>query len=214
MTPGQRLARTGFSLLEVMIATAILAGSAMVLMSLISMGTKYGGRAEDRITALVQAQSVLDETIARMAFEELREQQSGELSSGDSVSAPRRSYRISVKPFPWSDDAREAASMSADVAGMETNNPTDARRPETLAPRPSSLVRITVELFEGGASPGNSEADPLVALTRIVRQYPSNANSDSGTMMNNSPTTRVGAGPQTTPRPRPTPRPPSQRGPS
>ncbi|MFN7626093.1 MAG: prepilin-type N-terminal cleavage/methylation domain-containing protein, partial [Pirellula sp.] len=49
--------RGAFSLLEVMIATAILAGSAMVLLSLIGLGARYGNRAEVRIAALVQAQS-------------------------------------------------------------------------------------------------------------------------------------------------------------
>lgn len=210
MTQPQGPARTGFSLLEVMIATAILAGSAMVLMSLISMGTKYGGRAEDRIAALVQAQSILDENIARMAFEETREQQSGELSLGDSASAPRRSYRISVQPYPWSDDTREAAAMSADATAIETNTAKDSAHPESLARRPSSLVRVTVELFDGGASQGSAEPDPLVALTRIVRKYPSNANAVGGPMMDNSPTQR--SVPNTTPLPRSSQRPPTQRG--
>ena len=58
--------RRGFSLLEVMIATAILAASAMVLLSLISLGTRFGSKAETRIGGLVQAQSILDESILRM----------------------------------------------------------------------------------------------------------------------------------------------------
>ncbi|MFM8398283.1 MAG: prepilin-type N-terminal cleavage/methylation domain-containing protein, partial [Pirellula sp.] len=37
-----RSSQRGFSLLEVMIATAILAASAMVLLSLISLGTRFG----------------------------------------------------------------------------------------------------------------------------------------------------------------------------
>ena len=64
--------REAFSLLEVIIATAILAGSAMVLFSLISLGTKYGNRAEEKTIAVSQAQSVLDEFIARMPNEEIR----------------------------------------------------------------------------------------------------------------------------------------------
>jgi len=60
-----RLARSryAFSLLEVMIATAILAASAMVLLSLISLGTRFGSKAETRIGALIQAQSIMDESI-------------------------------------------------------------------------------------------------------------------------------------------------------
>lgn len=56
--------RSGFSLLEVMIATGVLAGSAMVLISLIGMGTKYGQLAEQRVIALATADSLLEELLA------------------------------------------------------------------------------------------------------------------------------------------------------
>jgi prepilin-type N-terminal cleavage/methylation domain-containing protein len=86
--------RRGFSLLEVMIATAILAASAMVLLSLISLGTRFGSKAETRIAGLVQAQSILDESILRM--------QAGETIESYTAVLPGtkpKSYRVTIEPF-------------------------------------------------------------------------------------------------------------------
>lgn len=54
----------GFSLLEVILATVVLAGSAMVLTSMLGQGAKFGSRAELKATAITAAQSVLDEFLA------------------------------------------------------------------------------------------------------------------------------------------------------
>lgn len=59
--------RRGFSLLEVIIATAVLAGSAMVLVSMIGVGSRYGQQAERRTLALAAASSLIDELIATNA---------------------------------------------------------------------------------------------------------------------------------------------------
>ena len=64
---GHEARRAGFSLLEVMLATAILAASALVLSSLLGLGAKFGSRAEERTEALAQAQSLLDEFLAMPA---------------------------------------------------------------------------------------------------------------------------------------------------
>ena len=56
--------RFGFSLLEVIIATAILAGSAMMLMSMFSLGDRHTARAEQRAMAQMLCQSKLDELLA------------------------------------------------------------------------------------------------------------------------------------------------------
>jgi len=170
-----RSSQRGFSLLEVMIATAILAASSMVLLSLISLGTRFGSKAEMRIGALVQAQSILDESILRMHSGESIESYTGVLPG----SVPR-SYRVTVEPF--------------EVLSQETtgNTPADGKLgpdqqgPETLTsgsnptrPMPSELVSIKVELYEsegatsGMPTGGNSgAAKPLVELTRLVRRKP------------------------------------------
>ncbi|HAC92138.1 MAG TPA: hypothetical protein DCF63_16155 [Planctomycetaceae bacterium] len=54
----------GFSLLEVILATVVLAGSAMILSSLLGQGAKFGSRAEQKAAAITAAQSVLDEFLA------------------------------------------------------------------------------------------------------------------------------------------------------
>lgn len=82
----QRRSR-GLSLLEVIIATAILAGSGMVLFSIIGMGSKYALRAEELTYAHHFAQSVLDEWQA--APTAVGTEQTGTLEE-----APDWNYRI------------------------------------------------------------------------------------------------------------------------
>ena len=140
-------ARNAFSLLEIIIATAILAGSAMVLFSLIGLGTKYGNRAEEQTSALNQAQSVLDEVIANLSDEEIQEGVSGVLNG-----VPARSYRIEILPF--------------ELAG----NSGAGRNSSTSSEMQTVLVRVTVALFKGNVSLAGMESEPLCQLTRLVRK--------------------------------------------
>ncbi len=139
--------RRAFSLLEIIIATAILAGSAMVLFSLIGLGTKYGNRAEEQTLAISQAQSVLDEFIANLSDEEIQEGVSGVLNG-----VPTRSYRIEIVPF-------ELAGNS----GAGRNNSTSSET-QTV------LVKVTVTILEGNASLAGMESEPLCQLSRLVRR--------------------------------------------
>lgn len=140
-------ARAAFSLLEVIIATAILAGSAIVLISLISLGTKYGNRAEERTITISQAQSVMDEFIARISNEEIREEFSGILPG-----TPPRNFRIEVSPF--------------EPAGNGGAN----RNQEAANGMPAALYRVTVKLFESNSTIGNEDSEPLCQLARLVRR--------------------------------------------
>jgi type II secretory pathway pseudopilin PulG len=140
-------ARSAFSLLEIIIATAILAGSAMVLFSLIGLGTKYGNRAEEQTLAISQAQSVLDEFIANLSDEEIQEGVSGVLNG-----VPARSYRIEILPF-------ELAGNSGAVRNSSTSSETQ-----------TVLVRVTVALFKGNVSLAGMESEPLCQLSRLVRR--------------------------------------------
>ena len=56
--------RRGFSLLEVIIATGILAASAVLLLSLFSTGERHAVKAESRVFAQMLCQSKLDELLA------------------------------------------------------------------------------------------------------------------------------------------------------
>jgi len=145
-------ARSAFSLLEIIIATAILAGSAMVLFSLIGLGTKYGNRAEEQTLALSQAQSVLDEFIARLSAGELQEGVTPEGVSGVLNGVPARSYRIEILPF--------------DLAG----NSGASRNSSTSSDARSVLVKVTVTIFNGNGSLPGMESEPLCQLTCLVRR--------------------------------------------
>ena len=104
--------RRGFSLLEVMIATAILAASAMVLLSLISLGTRFGSKAEARIAGLVQAQSILDESILRM--------QAGETIESYTAVLPGtkpKSYRVTIEPYALGESSGTGASGGTGLSG-------------------------------------------------------------------------------------------------
>jgi prepilin-type N-terminal cleavage/methylation domain-containing protein len=78
MSLDQAACRRGLSLLEVMIAASILAGSAMVLSTIIGTGARFGNRAESKVTAIIQAHSILDEALARIAAGNMFEEYSGE----------------------------------------------------------------------------------------------------------------------------------------
>lgn len=147
--------RGAFSLLEVMIATAILAGSAMVLLSLIDFGTRLGNRSEARITALVLAQSILDESIASLSSGE------SEPLGGELPGPPARSYRVTVESIPiqevsedWNDSAPPQIAQDPQAIGSQPNR--------------TEILCVTVELFEG-SSTLSSNSDPLVKLARWVR---------------------------------------------
>ena len=141
------IARAAFSLLEVIIATAILAGSAIVLISLISLGAKYGNRAEERTIAISQAQSLLDEFIARLPFEDIREEISGVLPS-----TPPRSFRIEVTPY----------ELAPNVGTNRSGEASDGMQ--------SVLYRVKVKLFESNTSLVNEGTEPLFQLSRLVRR--------------------------------------------
>ncbi|MFM8216364.1 MAG: prepilin-type N-terminal cleavage/methylation domain-containing protein, partial [Pirellula sp.] len=185
-----RSSQRGFSLLEVMIATAILAASAMVLLSLISLGTRFGSKAEMRIGALVQAQSILDESILRMHSGESIESYTGVLPG----STPR-SYRVTVEPYDISSsktmdrapvDGQPSSgqpSSGTPSAGLQFTDRQASDAPASgsnpAKPLPSELVSIKVELYESEGATASvpaggkaGAAKPLVELTRLVRRSP------------------------------------------
>lgn len=180
-----RLARSryAFSLLEVMIATAILAASAMVLLSLISLGTRFGSKAETRIGALIQAQSIMDESILAVQAGSDQESYSAVLPGGQP-----RSYRVVIEPIPLADPTEISPSATQSLATQSSpqSNPfstpfsppsgTTAANPDNASspPQASELVSITVELFDSANTTVSSgpEAVPLVQLKRLVRRSP------------------------------------------
>ena len=65
----------GFSLLEVVIATAILVSSSMVLLRLLSVGEQHQSRGERRAMAQIVAQSILDHLLVDEALRQSMDEQ-------------------------------------------------------------------------------------------------------------------------------------------
>jgi type II secretory pathway component PulJ len=61
-----RRARHGFSLLEVLLATAIMIGSAIVLMELVSIGSRHASAARDLARSQLICESRLNEILAHV----------------------------------------------------------------------------------------------------------------------------------------------------
>lgn len=150
--------RSGLSLLEVMIATGILAGSAIVLSSIIGSGARFGNRAESRVTAMVQAHSVLDETLARIAAGNAPEEFSGEIPG----STPR-TFEVKIRDLPTEELLDLAASSN--VRSEETNRFVKTNDQ-------SNLVQIDVWLFDSGQRNERQPSKPIVHLTQITRRGP------------------------------------------
>lgn len=144
--------RPAFSLLEVIIATAILASSAMVLSSFLGRGVNFGNRAETQTWAMNQAQSLLDEFLSQLASSELAEQTTGQIEG-----TPPRSYRITVTPYPLNAQADEAGSSP----NLGTINSQRGSSPQILS--------LTIELYDGTLTelPGGGRV--LCRLSRLVR---------------------------------------------
>ncbi len=144
--------RDAFSLLEVIIATAVLAASAMVLSSLISLGSKYGNRAEERTLAVSQAESLLDEFLAKLSVENPPfEESTGELLSSRLPGKQLKTFRLTSTPFSFgSADPNRTGEIASKVGG--------------------GLLRVKVEIFEASGANLSGEAKPIVELTRLIRQ--------------------------------------------
>ena len=142
--------RSAFSLLEVIIATAVLAASAMVLSSLIGLGSKFGNRAEERTIALSQAESLLDEYLAGLGSGDNRlEEVTGELPG-----PPPRGFRINAVLIELG-NANQASAVQGGPGA-------DASR--------GGLLRVTVVLFEAAGASASGEGKVLIELSRLVRQ--------------------------------------------
>ena len=141
------MTRNAFSLLEIIIATAVLAASAMVLSSLIGLGSQYGNRAEERTLALSQAESLMDEFLAQLGSEPNQIEE----SSGELPGPPRRGFRIRAVPFEL---GNATSSLGSGVKASV---------------RSSGLLMVMVEVFETASATASGESKPLVELARLIR---------------------------------------------
>lgn len=142
---------TGFSLLEVILATSILAASAMVLSSLISLGAKYGNRAEARAMAHEQAQSLLDEFVLTANL-----QSDTTTIEGEMPGLPPRHFKITA--VAWE---REAST--------DGSNTTSSLAASSTTTKANPLYVVRVEITEGD-SPSENSSKPLCRLERLLRR--------------------------------------------
>lgn len=166
--------RAGFSLMEVIIATAILAASALVLSSLLGLGTKFGNRAELRSFALVKAQSVLDEYLASRASNGAGDPGNSQPGDSNLGAAPTAAMGLS------SAAERTPAEWSGELAGQPALSFRLTVRPDTAQMRPewaAALEIVTVQIFEssaaeGGPAPAKASNLPVCELSQWVRKPP------------------------------------------
>lgn len=172
------ITRRGFSLLEVILATAILASSAMVLSSLLGLGTKFGSRAEARTEALSDAESLLAEFLALPGEpSEREEERTGILNSN-----PPRAFRIRMEDAALggidgadSGANRSLAASSPPQMNSATNNYPTVSQPnsdQSPPPLPSRLVMVTVEVFESAEQEMSDDTRVLCQLSQFVRVPP------------------------------------------
>ncbi|WDQ15703.1 pilus assembly FimT family protein [Rhodopirellula sp. P2] len=85
----RRKPHSGLSLMEMVLATALLASSGVALFTLVGQATQLARRAEERTVALQMAQSTMDEFLATGSNAELE-------MEGSFPSDPRWRYRIEL----------------------------------------------------------------------------------------------------------------------
>lgn len=138
------LRRDGFSLLEIVIATAILTATALSLVSLLGLGVRFGTRAELKAIGLVKAESVMDEYLASLAFNST------------------------------TDDREEAAELIGVLTGepelhfvvkVEKAESGDAELRDAL----ESLQVVTVRIYEEAGEEGSEGKRPIAELSRLAR---------------------------------------------
>jgi|GEM_PF-2082840 len=147
--------RRAFSLLEVIIATAILAASSVMLMSMFSTGERHTVRADERTIAQMLCQSKLDELIA-----------------DPSLMIPIQNEVIRQYPgWVWSLDVQETSigkfvrvtiAMTR-IPGMETGADLD------LATKDTAFDRVDEPMTLDATAMSTLPKKPTYELTRYMK---------------------------------------------
>lgn len=147
------LRRDGFSLLEIVIATAILTATALSLVSLLGLGVRFGTRAELKAIGLVKAESVMDEYLASLAFNST------------------------------TDDREEAAELTGVLPGEpELHFVVKVEKAESgdveLSDAADSLQIVTVSIYEESGELDSEGKRPIAELSRLARLSRSESRTD------------------------------------
>ena len=160
--------RNGFSLMEIILATAILAASGAALLGLIGQASRFALNAEQRTIALMHAETLLGEYLTTPSME----------MEGTVSSAPEWSYRIETSEISL------ASSSSGSVGGANVSGALVGGSSIQSDAASISLQRVEVSVFDvaafgvsasGGTGVSSrsgslgSETVPVVTLVRWVR---------------------------------------------
>lgn len=175
-SPRPRGCRRGFSLMELILATAILAASGAALFALIGQGAMFGGRADRESESLHLALTVLDEYLAMPAEVD---------AEGSFEQYPQWSYRIRQESIEPGDSGVTGSGLSAGVGGglaevelgptdgsVESNSSASVFVTGDQFAVVSKLMRVVVEVRPAGAGTGIASAvdrEPACRLVRWVR---------------------------------------------
>lgn len=176
--------RGGFSLMELILATAILAASGAALFGLIGQGSLFARRSQARAETLHLAQSALDEYLAvpdaippEGTFETHPEwayrirQEEIDLGVGDAVGAGIQTAVPATEGGIGGDvsgggGGGVAAGLGNGVATTSGDRVEAAVGPAAVV---SKLLRVVIEVAPADAAGGSGSADPVCTLTRWVR---------------------------------------------
>ncbi len=174
--------RGGFSLMELILATAILAASGAALFGLIGQGSLFARRSQARAETLHLAQSALDEYLAvpdaippEGTFETHPEwayrirQEEIDLGVGDTVGAVVETA-VPVTEGGIGGDVGDGGDVAAGLGnGVAATSADRVEAAVGRAPAGSKLLRVVIEVSPADAAGVSGSADPVCTLTRWVR---------------------------------------------
>ena len=174
--------RGGFSLMELILATAILAASGAALFGLIGQGSLFARRSQARAETLHLAQSALDEYLAvpdaippEGTFETHPEwayrirQEEIDLGVGDAVGAGVEAA-VPVAAEGIGGDSGDGGDVAAGLGnGVAATSADRVEAAVGPAPAGSKLLRVVIEVSPADAAGVSGSADPVCTLTRWVR---------------------------------------------
>lgn len=174
--------RGGFSLMELILATAILAASGAALFGLIGQGSLFARRSQARAETLHLAQSALDEYLAvpdaippEGTFETHPEwayrirQEEIDLGVGDAVGAVVETA-VPVTEGGIGGDVGDGGDVAAGLGnGVAATSADRVEAAVGRAPAGSKLLRVVIEVSPADAAGVSGSADPVCTLTRWVR---------------------------------------------
>jgi general secretion pathway protein I len=123
--------QTGFTLLEVVVALAIMGLGIVTVLEVFSAGLRLGARSRERTEALVQGQAVMDELLARTAMPEGAEE--GTREDG-------RRWRVQVSPVRQEPLSDSSLGWELQEVTLEMR-PSDGRRDRQVEFKTLRLLR-------------------------------------------------------------------------